>query len=256
MAISYVTPAEAIAHGGLRLVLVKGAPSPWGQAAKTILEIKGLDHVTAPLELAGANPEIVAWSGQNSAPVVAWAGEKPVNRWDDILRLAERLAPTPSLVPSNAAQRALMWGFATEICGEGGVGWNRRLQGFDRAIASGKVHPVSRTLIDKYGFDADAAAAASARIAGTLAALSAQFKAQQARGIRYLVGDALSALDIYWVAFSNMLSPLPPEQCPMPDAFRKGFTAREPEILAALDPALIDHRDRIFAAHFRNPMEF
>ncbi|MBV8393508.1 MAG: hypothetical protein JOY81_10045, partial [Alphaproteobacteria bacterium] len=203
--LAYVSPAEAIAHKGLRLVLVKGVPSPWGQAAKTILEVKGLDYLAAPLELAGANPEIVAWSGQNSAPVVAWAGEKPVNRWDDILRLAERLAPTPSLVPQDAAQRALMWGFATEICGEGGLGWNRRLQGFARAMASGNVNPMSRTLIDKYGFDGDAAKRAPERIAGILRALALQFKAQQARGVPYLVGDALSALDIYWVTFSNLL---------------------------------------------------
>jgi glutathione S-transferase len=254
--LDYVSPAEAIRHKGLRLVLVKGVPSPWGMAAKTILEIKGLDHVAAPLELAGTNAEIVAWSGQNSAPVVAWADEKPLTRWDDILRLAERLVPTPALVPSDGHQRALMWGFATEICGEGGIGWNRRLQGFGRAVASGKMHPVSKALIDKYGFDAEALKGTTAQIAATLTALSAQLKAQQARGVPYLVGDGLSALDIYWTTFSNLLSPLSPEQCPMPDAFRAGFTAREPEILAALDPALLAHRERIFAAHFRNPMEF
>ncbi|MBS0520179.1 MAG: hypothetical protein JSR90_15900 [Proteobacteria bacterium] len=254
--LAYVSPADAIRHPGLRLVLVKGVPSPWGQAAKAIFEIKGLDYVAAPLELAGANPEIVAWSGQNSAPVAAWAGGKPLNRWDDILRLAERLAPDPALVPADATERALMWGFATEICGEGGIGWNRRLQGFARAIESGKVPPMSQTLIDKYGFDAEAARRAPQRIAATLGALAAQLEAQQARGVPYLVGDALSALDIYWTAFSNLLAPLPPEQCPMPDAFRKGFTAREPEIVVALDPALLVHRDRIFAAHFRSPMEF
>ena len=262
--LAYVSPGEVIRHMGLRLVLVRGVPSPWGQAAKTILEIKKLDYVAAPLELAGANEEIAAWSGQNSAPVVAFAGEKPLNRWDDILRLAERLAPTPSLIPADPLQRALMWGFATEICGEGGIGWNRRLQGFGRAVASGKasgqgsgkIHPVSQALIDKYGFDAEAVKAAPARIAATLGALATQLKAQQARGVPYLAGDALSALDIYWTSFSNLLVPLPPEQCPMTDAFRAGFTAREPEILAALDPALLAHRDRIFKAHFRSPMEF
>jgi hypothetical protein len=52
------------------------------------------------------------------------------------------------------------------------------------------------------------------------------------------------------------VAPLPHEHCPMPDAFRAGFTAREPEILAALDPALLAHRDRIFGEYFRSPMEF
>ena len=70
------------------------------------------------------------------------------------------------------------------------------------------------------------------------------------------MGEALSAADIYFVAFLNLVAPLPPEQCPMPDAFRAGFTAREPEIVAALDPVLLAHRDRIFKAHFTSPMAF
>ena len=93
--LTYLTPADIIAHKGLRIVLVQGLPSPWGQAAKTIFEIKGLDYVAAPLIPAGENREIVAWSGQNSGPVVAWANEKPIDRWIDILYLAERLAPIP-----------------------------------------------------------------------------------------------------------------------------------------------------------------
>ncbi len=256
MALTYVSPREAIAHDGLRLVLVRGAPSPWGLAAKAIFEIKKLDYVAAPLELAGRNDEIVAWSGQNSAPVVAWRDEAPIHRWQDILLLAERLAPTPAMIPADPLPRVLMWGFANELAGEHGIGWNRRLQGFHRGRKSGKANPTSETLIGKYGYDAEAATAAPQRIAGSLDALGAQLKAQQARGIDFLVGDALSAADIYLVTFLNLVSPMPPEQCPMPDAFRAGFTAREPEILAALDPALLAHRDRIFAAHFRSPMEF
>jgi glutathione S-transferase len=254
--ITYLGPAEAIGHAGLRIVLVRGVPSPWGQAAKTIFEIKGLDYVAAPLEIGGTNAEIVAWSGQNSAPVVAWKDEKPIHRWQDILLLAERLAPTPAMIPADPLQRVLMWGFANEICGERGIGWNRRLQGFGRAIDSGRRNPVSDALIGKYGYDADQAKTAPARIAGSLDALAAQLKAQRARGIDYLVGDRVSAVDIYWTAFANLVAPLPPEQCPMPDAYRPGFTAREPEIVAALDPVLLAHRDRIFAAYFRSPMEF
>ena len=35
-------------HPGLRIVNVRGVPSPWGQAAKTIFEVKNLDYVAAP----------------------------------------------------------------------------------------------------------------------------------------------------------------------------------------------------------------
>jgi glutathione S-transferase len=256
MPIAYVTPAEAIKASGLRLVFVRGVPSPWGMAAKTLFEIKGVDYLAAPLELAGKNEEIVAWTGQNSAPVAAWNGEAPIHRWQDIILLAERIAPTPALIPTDAHQRALMWGFVNELAGEQGLGWNRRLQGFGRVRNSGKTNPVSEALIGKYGYDADAVKTLPQRIAGTLAALTAQLKAQQARGVAFLVGETLSAADIYFVTFLNLVAPLPPEQCAMPDAFRAGFTAREPEIVAALDPTLLAHRDRIFQAHFKNPMEF
>ena len=63
--LTYLSPADLIAHGGLRLVLVRGVPSPWSQAAKAILEIKGLPYVAAPLDVGAANAEIAAWSGQN-----------------------------------------------------------------------------------------------------------------------------------------------------------------------------------------------
>ena len=89
------------------------------------------------------NADIVAWGGEASAPIVAWAKEKPINRWIDILYLAERLAPKPSLIPADATQRALMIGLSHEICGEMGIGWNRRLQLFAPAYASGK--PAGRT---------------------------------------------------------------------------------------------------------------
>jgi len=253
--LTYLSPAEIVAHDGLRLVLVRGVPSPWSQAAKTILEIKGLSYAAAPLQIGGGNEEIAAWSGQNSAPVVAWQGEKPINRWLDILLLAERLAPAPALLPANPLQRALAIGLGHEMLGERGIAWNRRLQMFAGAVASGNAARLA-PLVDKYGFDVGDAAAAVGRIAATLRALAAQLKAQQARGVPFLVGEGLSAADIWWVATANILAPLPAAQCPMREASRAGFTASDPEIVAALDPALIEHRDRIFKAHFRDPMEF
>jgi hypothetical protein len=88
--LQYRTFKEIVDHPGLRIVLVKGGPSPWGQAAKTIFEIKGLDYVAAPWMGGEPNADIVAWGGEASAPIVAWASEKPINRWIDILYLAVR----------------------------------------------------------------------------------------------------------------------------------------------------------------------
>jgi glutathione S-transferase len=242
-------------HPGLRIVLVKGAPSPWGQAAKTIFEVKGLDYVAAPWAGGEPNADIVAWGGEASAPIVAWAKEKPISRWIDILYLAERLSPTPSLIPADAAQRALMIGFSHEICGEMGIGWNRRLQLFAPAFASGTPPEAMSRMGSKYGYNEGDVKAAGERIAASLKALTAQLKSQYARGVKYFIGDRLSALDIYWTAFTNLIDPLPKEQCPMADARREAFGANDPIVKAAMDPLLLEHRTKIFHECFRNPME-
>jgi glutathione S-transferase len=253
--LEYRSFKEIAEHPGLRIVLVKGLPSPWGQSAKTIFEIKGLEYVAAPWLPGEANADIVAWGGEASAPIVAWAGEKPINRWIDILYLAERLSPKPSLIPADAKQRALMIGLAHEICGELGIGWNRRLQLFAPAYASSNPPPNISRMGSKYGYNEGDLRIAGERIAQSLKALSEQLQSQYARGARYFIGDRLSALDIYWTAFANLLDPLPKEQCPMPEAWRPGFVAADPVIKSALDPLLLEHRSRIFRAHFRDPME-
>src|SRR5271163_870852 len=214
---------EIIDHPGLRIVLVKGMPSPWGQAAKTLFEIKGLEYVAAPWQPGEPNENIVTWGGERSAPIVAWAKEKPINRWIDILYLAERLAPKPSLIPTDATQRVQMIGLSHEICGEMGIGWNRRLQLFAPAYASGKPPAGISRMGGKYCYNEGDVKAAGERTAGSLKALTAQLKSQHARGAHYFVGDSLSALDIYWVAFANLLDPLPKEQCPMPESWRPAF---------------------------------
>jgi glutathione S-transferase len=253
--LQYRSFAEIVDHPGLRIVAVKGMPSPWGQAAKTIFEVKGLDYVVAPWMMGEPNADIVAWGGETSAPIVAWAREKPIHRWIDILYLAERLAPSPSLLPGYATQRALMIGLSHEICGEMGIGWNRRLQLFAPAVTSGKAPEGISRMAGKYGFNQSDARAAGARTAESLRALTTQLKSQYARGAHYFIGDTLTALDIYWTAFSNLLDPLPKEQCPMPEAYRPAFTVSDPIVKAALDPLLLEHRARIFRAHFRTPME-
>ena len=198
----------------------------------------------------------MVWGGEASAPIVAWAKEKPIHRWIDILYLAERLAPKPSLIPADATQRALMIGLSHEICGHMGIGWNRRLQLFAPALSSGSPAPGVSRMGSKYGYNENDVKAAGERIAESLRALATQLKSQYARGVHYLVGDGLSALDIYWTAFANLLDPLPKEQCPMAESWRSSLTVSGPVVKAALDPLLLEHRSRIFRDHFRDPMEF
>ena len=66
----------------------------------------------------------------------------------------------------------------------------------------------------------------------------------------------LSALDLGWAAFSNMLAPLPHELCPMSDFMRSMYTCTCPEVINALDPELVLHRDRIFRDVIGLPLDF
>ena len=249
-------PLDEIIHGsGLRLVLVRGYPSPWGQAAKAIFEIKGLHFAVGAQEAGGTNDKLVAWCGENSGPVVAWEREKPITRWNDILMLAERLAPTPSLLPPDATDRALMIGLANELCGELGLGWNRRLQLWAPIMAAGNVPEGVLLMAAKYRFNQQDLALAGRRIAAVLRALTAQLEAQEARGRAFFVGEHLSALDIYWAAFANLIALQPKEEVPIPDEMRPLFDCPDADVSAALAPILLRHRDRIFKAYFHNPME-
>ena len=133
--------------------------------------------------------------------------------------------------------------------------WTRRLQMLGPAMASGAAPSGVVRMAQSYGCNPSDVELAVPRLVATLDMLTAQLKAQYARGAKYLVGGALSAVDIYWVAAMNTIAPLPKEQCPIPDDWRPGFVATDPPILAALDPLLVQHRDKIFAECFRNPME-
>ena len=93
-----------------------------------------------------------------------------------------------------------MFGYANEICGTNGFGWSKRPTIIRDGL--GNPDPAGRQLFNylanKYGYDKAAAEAAPERIAGILRALTARLEAQRKRGSRFFIGDALSALDIYW----------------------------------------------------------
>jgi glutathione S-transferase len=126
---------------------------------------------------------------------------------------------------------------------------------FAPAYISGSPPPNINRMGSKYGYNEADAKAAGRKIAESLTALATQLKSQYARGVHYFVGEAVSALDIYWTAFANLLDPLPQEQCPMPDARRQAFVVADPVVTSALDPLLLEHRSQIFRDYFRNPME-
>lgn len=251
----YESVSTVINASGLRVVLLAGFPSPWGVAAKMMMDYKGLDFLAAPLEAGSANAEVVAWAGINSAPVVALDDEAPINRWDDIVLLLERLAPHKPLLPPAGRDRALMFGMAHEICGQLGFGWNRRLDMFRPMMESGEPPQGVVNMAAKYGYNESDVAQANRRAIATLGMLADQLKAQQAAGSDYFIGNEVTALDFYWTTFSNLVELMPTDVCPVDDAIKPMFENTPAEVAAALDPVLLAHRDRILERHCKVPLE-
>jgi glutathione S-transferase len=78
---------------------------------------------------------------------------------------------------------------------------------------------------------------------------------QEKRGLDTLIGDALSAADIYLATALNVLAPLSDDKLPLSPRARPIFTATDADILAALTPRVLALRDRIYDRHLTLPVE-
>ncbi len=254
MSFEYVPVEDAIARRGLRLVVVARVPSPWGEAAKGIFHIKGIDF--AAVRLVYDNEALKKWAGQLSGPVAIYNDEPPRSGWAEILMLAERLAPAPallSMVPETRARQLLL---ADKFCSQGGLGWNRRLQLVHAGLTQtgGFSDRVAGYLGGKYGYDPAAAEQSSARVIELLGEFAGVLREQRDAGRSYYVGDELSATDIYSATFMALFNPLPPEQCDMHPGVRAAFEWLDAPTAKALDPILLEHRDMMYSRHLQLPL--
>jgi glutathione S-transferase len=255
----YLSAAEARKLPGLRLILTAHMPGPWGEAAKAVLSVRQVKYVPVAQAAMEANDDLYAWTGVRNAPVAVLDEEPPQTTWLDILLLAERLGSGPPLLPDDPLERALVLGFSTEICGADGFGWSRRLELMGRSSTK---NPPSSGSFDmarmtrSYGVRPETIGRAPARMISIMNGLATQLRRQQAAGSDYLVGNQVTACDLYWACFAGFVSPLPPEDCPIPDFMRANYTQVTPEIAAALEPVLLRHRDLIYRRHIGLPMDF
>lgn len=257
MADEWIDVAEARRRGGLRVVSVRGVASPWSEAAKALLRVKKLPYARVALLPGAPNDEIVAWTGQNSAPVLAWEDEKPRTGWAEIILLVERLAPEPRLVPPEPEGRALLFGLVHELAGELGFGWCRRAWGIHQAatqLPPGPARDGAEAFGRKYGYRAEEGPLYARRVREVLALFTERLRAQRARGSRFLLGDELSALDLYWAAFAALVRPLSPEDCPMEAGMRAFYTLADPAQRVPGDEALLEHRDFVYRTYLDLPM--
>ena len=245
----YVKPAAAQEMDGLRLALTAHAPAPYSLSARAILDHHGVAYVPVLQVGGGGNEELVAWTGHRNAPVAVYNDEAPRVGWLEILNLAERLGAGPSLIPSAVDDRMLMVGLTNELIGENGFIWNLRLVmlglGGPERVAKERVR---NPMYDQYGYSEAAAAVAVERAKAAMERLTVQLIAQRKAGSRYIVGQALSAVDIYWVYFSQAVGTFSEALCPMPSGMRKAYDIAGSQ-LGELDPILVEQRDWVLAEH-------
>lgn len=251
MTFPYISVEDAIARAGLRMVVVGKVPSPWGEAAKGIFHVKRLDF--AAVRLVYDDEALTSWAGQRSGPVVVYDREPPRSGWAEILMLAERLAPSPALLSLEPQARGKAIELANMFCGERGLGWTRRLQLAHAGLAKsgGFNERVAGYLGRKYGYEPDDAAAYGPRVRELLGQVAS---ALRAAGGEYYHGATFGAVDIYSATFMALFAPLPEAHCAMDPAVRAAFEWLDEETRAALDPALIEHRDRMYARHLELPL--
>ncbi|MFN7177345.1 MAG: glutathione S-transferase family protein [Thermaurantiacus sp.] len=252
----YLSVEEARDRAGLKLVLTAGAPGPWGEAAKAILRHHGLAFLAVAQEAMGENGALKAWTGHRNAPILVAGDAAVFTGWHDILAFAERTGGGTRLLPEQPAARAEALGLSALIAGPEGLGWTLRaaIMGLmvptDTQAQAGLPMPV-REAIAAYGVTAETLAAAPDRLTAILGHLDRRLEDGP-----FLLGSKVSAPDIYWASFSNMLAPLPRDVSPMPEPMWNLYGNLPGRVLAAVTPRLLAHRDFLFAQHIGLPLDF
>lgn len=256
----YVSVAEARKLPGLRLALSAGTPGPWSISARAMFDIRNVPYVPVLQVVMDPNAELVEWTGRRNAPVAVYNDEPAKDGWLEITHMAERLGSGPSLFPVDPLDRALAVGLSAELCGHAGFGWARRLtmtKGSDSAeIDEAKIDQSGRdSMMRQYGARPGAADGAEERCIGVLEAFSAQLHRQRDAGSPFLIGDRLSHVDVHWACFSQLVGPLPQDECVMPERMRAIYSLVSDRLAVAVDPILIEHRNRIFHTYIELPLE-
>jgi glutathione S-transferase len=250
----FVALEEARAATGLKLVVAASLPSPWSEAAKGILHVKGIDALL--VRFASTDKAVREWMGWHNVPVLLAPGEPIRTHWTEILETAERLGGegTPSLVPTDEDDRMRLFGLAHELLGENGLVWSSRLLVIHRGLVTegqeGFPLRIAQYLAPKYGYAPARVDAARARIRS----VQERF-ARLLEGEDYLLGRGLTALDVYLACAIWPFAPMSDELCPDTHPIvRHAFATAAPDLTKTVPAALVAHRDRIYAKHLELPV--
>jgi len=252
MPVQFVDMETARTARGLRLIVAAAIPSPWSEAAKALFHVKRLPFVG--VRFRRDHEALFAWTGARNVPVAVNDDEPPRTGWAEIIALAERLGGEVPLVPRDPDQRILLHGLIHELAGEGGLAWSSRLVmvhgGLSSNGAVGFPLPIAQFLVPRYGYAAERVPGAMARIREVVTLFERRLE-----GRRYLVGDALTAADLYLATFLTPVLGVSETECPGAHPGVRAAFAHLREQVGPLPPALVAHRAGIFERHLERPIQ-
>ena len=240
---------------GTRVTFVPGVPALYAEALKNLCYVKGIPLIRVLHPLMGVDKEtgedrqarLYELTSQTSLPTMFHDEERPRNVWSEQLALAERIgaADSPKLLPDDFEQRVEILGLCAVVLGEDGLVWNMRIL-------------MDSPLARKYGYSEEASAAAAAKIGNVLGLLSRRLDEQAERGSPYLVGDAVSAIDIYWATMSIAMTPAPPEIMPVTKQNERmlqffAMNGQIPAVAEALTDRIGEHQRYILSTYCETP---
>jgi len=253
---NFITLDEAAAMTeGTRITFIPGIQALYAEALKNICFAKGIPIIRALHPLMGIDKvtgkdrqaRLFELTRQTGLPTMFFNDERPRNVWTEQLALAESIGSdsSPALIPENFKLRAEMFGLCAVVLAEDGMVWNMRI------LNDG---PLGR----KYGYSEEASVQAPAKIAEVIALIDHSLQQQEVRGSRYLVGDSVTAADIYWATMSMSLMPTPPEIMPVTKQ-NQGMlmlfasNSKRPEIAEVLTQRIEDHQRYILTSYCETP---
>lgn len=240
---------------GTRVTFIRGIPALYAEALKNICYVKGVPLIRALHPMMGVDREtgedrqarLYELTSQTSIPTMFHDAERPRNVWIEQLALAERIGTpgSPQLIPDDFEQRAEVMGLCEVVLGEDGLVWNMRILS-------------DSPLAQKYGYSEEASSAAPEKVAEVLKLIDRRLAAQEQNGSRYLVGKAVSAVDIYWATMSMCVLPPAPEIMPLTQQ-NKGMlkffamNGQIPVIAEALTARIEKHQRYILTTYCETP---
>ena len=240
---------------GVRITFIPGIQALYAEALKNICFVKEIPIIRALHPLMGVDEKtgedrqkrLYELTSQSSLPTMFVNDERPRNVWIEQLALAERIgsATSPALIPADFEQRVEVFGLCSVVLGEDGLVWNMRIMNDG---------PLGR----KYGYTDAASLTAPAKIAEVTGLIDRRLEKQAEHGSRYLVGETLTAADIYWATMSMSITEVPPEIMPVTEqnqGMLKFFAAnsKTPIIAEVLSHRIEAHQRHILQTYCETP---